>query len=72
MNLSWLITQDFGFMLFNVIILVLILLFFPIRLDILLLCELVVLLLLKHNFLQLKQIILICLLHLRILLKEYG
>jgi hypothetical protein len=59
-------------MLFNVIILVLILLFFPFRLDILLLCELVVLLLLKHNLLQLKQIILICLLHLRILLKEYG
>jgi len=73
MDLSWLITQNFGITLFALheLLLILILLYFTVSLCIELILELIVLLLLKHNFLQLKKIILVCFLHLRILFKEY-
>jgi len=73
MNLSWLITQNFGITLFALheLLLILILLYFTVSLCIELILELIVLLLLKHNFLQLKKIILVRFLHLRILFKEY-
>lgn len=73
MDLSWLITQDFGITLFALheLLLIFILLYFTVSLCIKLILVLIVLLLLKHNFLQLKKIILICFLHLRILFKEY-
>ena len=74
MNLSWLITQNFGITLFALheLLLILILLYFTVSLCIELILELIVLLLLKHNFLQLKKIILVRFFHLRILFKEYG
>ena len=74
MDLSWLITQNFGITLFALheLLLILILLYFTVSLCIELILELIVLLLLKHNFLQLKKIILVRFLHLRILFKEYG
>jgi hypothetical protein len=73
MDLSWLITQNFGITLFALheLLLILILLYFTVSLCIELILELIVLLLLKHNFLQLKKIILVRFLHLRILFKEY-
>lgn len=73
MDLSWLITQNFGISLFALheLLLILILLYFTVSLCIELILELIVLLLLKHNFLQLKKIILVRFLHLRILFKEY-
>jgi hypothetical protein len=73
MDLSWLITQNFGITLFALdeLLLILVLLYFTVSLCIELILKLIVLLLLKHNFLQLKKIILVCFLHLRILFKEY-